>query len=277
MLEIGKKNILEISEVRADGYILKDMVDGDTLFMRRLELPEGAEVGKQVEVFIFMNAKREMVPTTMMPYIMPGEFGYLFVDEVSKAGALLDWGLSRPLFLPSREMTTRMRVDRSYLVYVYYDLVTRQIIATSRIDQYLNVSPAKYEFNDEVDILIASRHERGYKVIVNNAHWGMIYESEIFQEIEIGALYTGYVKNVREDGKIDISLQPLGFKVTDDLSEIIMDELHKNNGILRVSDRSDAGLIAEMFGCSKKSFKKSIGVLFKQRLIEIHEDYICLV
>jgi predicted RNA-binding protein (virulence factor B family) len=253
------------------------MVDGDTLFMRRLELPEGAEVGKQVEVFIFMNAKREMVPTTMMPYIMPGEFGYLFVDEVSKAGALLDWGLSRPLFLPSREMTMRMRVDRSYLVYVYYDLVTRQIIATSRIDQYLNVSPAKYEFNDEVDILIASRHERGYKVIVNNAHWGMIYESEIFQEIEIGALYTGYVKNVREDGKIDISLQPLGFKVTDDLSEIIMDELHKNNGILRVSDRSDAGLIAEMFGCSKKSFKKSIGVLFKQRLIEIHEDYICLV
>lgn len=277
MLEIGKKNILEISEVRADGYILKDMVDGDTLFMRRLELPEGAEVGKQVEVFIFMNAKREMVPTTMMPYIMPGEFGYLFVDEVSKAGALLDWGLSRPLFLPSREMTMRMRVDRSYLVYVYYDLVTRQIIATSRIDQYLNVSPAKYEFNDEVDILIASRHERGYKVIVNNAHWGMIYESEIFQEIEIGALYTGYVKNVREDGKIDISLQPLGFKVTDDLSEIIMDELHKNNGILRVSDRSDAGVIAEMFGCSKKSFKKSIGVLFKQRLIEIHEDYICLV
>lgn len=277
MLEIGKKNILEISEVRADGYILKDMVDGDTLFMRRLELPEGAEVGKQVEVFIFMNAKREMVPTTMMPYIMPGEFGYLFVDEVSKAGALLDWGLSRPLFLPSREMTMRMRVDRSYLVYVYYDLVTRQIIATSRIDQYLNVSPAKYEFNDEVDILIASRHERGYKVIVNNAHWGMIYESEIFQEIEIGALYTGYVKNVREDGKIDISLQPLGFKVTDDMSEIIMDELHKNNGILRVSDRSDAGLIAEMFGCSKKSFKKSIGVLFKQRLIEIHEDYICLV
>ena len=277
MLEIGKRNILEISEVRADGYILKDMVDGDTLFMRRLELPEGAEVGKQVEVFIFMNAKREMVPTTMMPYIMPGEFGYLFVDEVSKAGALLDWGLSRPLFLPSREMTMRMRVDRSYLVYVYYDLVTRQIIATSRIDQYLNVSPAKYEFNDEVDILIASRHERGYKVIVNNAHWGMIYESEIFQEIEIGALYTGYVKNVREDGKIDISLQPLGFKVTDDLSEIIMDELHKNNGILRVSDRSDAGLIAEMFGCSKKSFKKSIGVLFKQRLIEIHEDYICLV
>lgn len=277
MLEIGKKNILEISEVRADGYILKDMVDGDTLFMRRLELPEGAEVGKQVEVFIFMNAKREMVPTTMMPYIVPGEFGYLFVDEVSKAGALLDWGLSRPLFLPSREMTMRMRVDRSYLVYVYYDLVTRQIIATSRIDQYLNVSPAKYEFNDEVDILIASRHERGYKVIVNNAHWGMIYESEIFQEIEIGALYTGYVKNVREDGKIDISLQPLGFKVTDDLSEIIMDELHKNNGILRVSDRSDAGLIAEMFGCSKKSFKKSIGVLFKQRLIEIHEDYICLV
>ncbi|MBO7442009.1 MAG: GntR family transcriptional regulator [Paludibacteraceae bacterium] len=277
MLEIGKKNILEISEVRADGYILKDMVDGDTLFMRRLELPEGAEVGKQVEVFIFMNAKREMVPTTMMPYIMPGEFGYLFVDEVSKAGALLDWGLSRPLFLPSREMTMRMRVDRSYLVYVYYDLVTRQIIATSRIDQYLNVSPAKYEFNDEVDILIASRHERGYKVIVNNAHWGMIYESEIFQEIEIGALYTGYVKNVREDGKIDISLQPQGFKVTDDLSEIIMDELHKNNGILRVSDRSDAGLIAEMFGCSKKSFKKSIGVLFKQRLIEIHEDYICLV
>ena len=277
MLEIGKKNILEISEVRADGYILKDMVDGDTLFMRRLELPEGAEVGKQVEVFIFMNAKREMVPTTMMPYIMPGEFGYLFVDEVSKAGALLDWGLSRPLFLPSREMTMRMRVDRSYLVYVYYDLVTRQIIATSRIDQYLNVSPAKYEFNDEVDILIASRHERGYKVIVNNAHWGMIYESEIFQEIEIGALYTGYVKNVREDGKVDISLQPLGFKVTDDLSEIIMDELHKNNGILRVSDRSDAGVIAEMFGCSKKSFKKSIGVLFKQRLIEIHEDYICLV
>ena len=277
MLEVGKKNILEISEVRADGYILKDTVDGDTLFMRRLELPDGAEVGQQVEVFIFMNAKRDMVPTTMMPYIMPGEFGYLFVDEVSKAGALLDWGLSRPLFLPSREMTMRMRVDSSYLEYVYYDLVTRQIIATSRIDQYLNVSPAKYEFNDEVDILIASRHERGYKVIVNNAHWGMIYESEIFQEIEIGALYTGYVKNVREDGKIDITLQPLGFKVTDDLSEIIMDELHKNNGILRVSDRSDAGLIAEMFGCSKKSFKKSIGVLFKQRLIEIHEDYICLV
>lgn len=277
MLEVGKKNLLEVSEIRADGYILKDAVDGDTLFMRKMELPDGAEVGKEVEVFIFMNAKRDMVATTMMPYVMPGEFGYLYADEVSKAGALLDWGLSRPLFLPSREMTMRMQVDRRYLVYVYYDLVTRQIIATSRIEQYLNVSPPKYEFNDEVDILIASRHERGYKVIVNNSHWGMIYQSEIFQEIEVGALYTGYVKNVREDGKIDISMQPLGFKVTDELSEQIMEQLRQNNGILRVSDKSDSGLISEMFGCSKKSFKKSIGVLFKQRMIEIHEDYICLV
>ncbi len=269
-------NILEVKRVLENGYIIFDQEDGE-LFLPRFEKPEGLNVGDEVSVFLYRNARKEIVPTTMQPYVMPGEFGFLAVDEISNAGALLDWGLTRQLFMPSREMKMKMYQDREYLVYVYYDAVTQQIIATGRIDNYLNLSAPSYKFNQEVDILVAFAHERGFKVIVNNAHWGMIYESEIFLDVNVGDKLKGFVKKVREDGKIDIALQPQGIHVVDSLSEQILAKLKANNGTLDVSDRSDADEIASMFGCSKKSFKKAIGTLFKMRKIEIHEHYICLV
>lgn len=276
MLIVGEMNTLEVKRVLDNGYIIFDAEDGE-LFLPRFEKPEGVKVGDEISVFLYRNARKEIVPTTMQPYVMPGEFGFLAVDEISSAGALLDWGLTRQLFMPSREMKMKMYRDREYLVYVYYDAVTQQIIATGRVDNYINVSEPNYRFNQEVDILVAFAHERGFKVIVNNAHWGMIYESEIFLEVNVGDKIKGYVKKVREDGKIDIALQPQGIHVVDSLSEQILSELKANGGRLDVSDRSDADEIASMFGCSKKSFKKAIGTLFKMRKIEIHEHYICLV
>jgi len=271
MITIGKLNKLKILRKTDKEIILDGQEEGELIVPKR-EIPLDAITDDEIEVFIYRNAQRKAVATGIHPYVMAGEFDFLTVDEVSEAGALLDWGLSRSLFLPAREQKMRMRADNTCLVYVYYDLDSRQIIATARIERFIGNTQPEYRMNQEVDLLIVKETEIGYRVIVDNAHWGIIYQSEIFQPVECGIRTKGYVKQVREDGKIDVSLQKQGYKVVDELGELILEKLDENNGFLPVNDGSSSEEISDLFGCSKKSFKKTIGTLYRLHRILITDE-----
>lgn len=275
-MEIGKINKLKVIDITDKGVYLEGGEEGH-LFVPNRELQEKPAVGDELEVFVYRNAKRDAVASGIIPYAIAGEFDYLTVNEVSPAGALLDWGIAKDLFLPSREQTNKLKADRSYLVYVYYDEQTRQVIATMNIDKHLGLTKPEYKMNQKVDILVAKENEAGYRVIVDNAHWGIIYHSEIFEKVKYGMRTTGYVKCVREDGRIDVALQKQGFRATDSISSLILDELKQNGGFLPFNDKTDSQVIYDTFGCSKKNFKKSIGTLYHQRQILIEEDGISLV
>lgn len=275
-MEIGKINKLKVIDITDKGVYLEGGEEGH-LFVPNRELQEKPAIGDELDVFVYRNAKRDAVASGIIPYAIAGEFDYLTVNEVSPAGALLDWGIAKDLFLPSREQTNKLKADRSYLVYVYYDEQTRQVIATMNIDKHLGLSKPEYKMNQKVDILVAKENEVGYRVIVDNAHWGIIYHSEIFEKVKYGMRTTGYVKCVREDGRIDVALQKQGFRATDSISSLILDELKQNGGFLPFNDKTDSQVIYDTFGCSKKNFKKSIGTLYHQRQILIEEDGISLV
>lgn len=275
-MEIGKINKLKVIDITEKGVYLEGGEEGH-LFVPNRELQEKPAVGDELDVFVYRNAKRDAVASGIIPYAIAGEFDYLMVNEVSAAGALLDWGIAKDLFLPSREQTNKLKADRSYLVYVYYDEQTRQVIATMNIDKHLGLTKPEYKMNQKVDILVAKENEAGYRVIVDNAHWGIIYHSEIFEKVKYGMRTTGYVKCVREDGRIDVALQKQGFRATDSISSLILDELKQNGGFLPFNDKTDSQVIYDTFGCSKKNFKKSIGTLYHQRQILIEEDGISLV
>ena len=276
MITIGKLNTLKIIGKTDKGILLDGLEEGELLLPER-EIPLDTVIGDEIEVFIYRNAQRKAVATGIHPYVMAGEFDFLTVNETSEAGALLDWGLSRDLFLPAREQKTRVRADGNYLVYVYYDLNSRQIIATMRVERFLGNTKPEYQMNQEVDLLVVRETEIGYRVIVDNAHWGIIYRSEIFQSVHCGLRTKGYVKQVREDDKVDVSLQMQGYKVVDELGEAILEKLHENGGFLPVNDKTSSEEINDLFACSKKNFKKTIGTLYRFQKILITGDGIKLI
>jgi len=271
MITIGKLNKLRILR-KTDKEIMLDGQEEGELLLPKREIPLDAITEDEIEVFIYRNAQRKAVATGIYPCVMAGEFDFLTVNETSEAGALLDWGLSRDLFLPAREQKMRVRVDGTYLVYVYYDLNSRQIIATMRIERFIGNTKPEYIMNQEVDLLFVRETEIGYRVIVDNAHWGMVYRSEIFQPVNYGLRTKGYVKQVREDGKIDVSLQKQGYKVVDELGELILEKLQENGGFLSVNDNTSSEEINDLFACSKKSFKKTIGTLYRNHRIFITDE-----
>lgn len=276
MVEIGKLNKLKILHFDDNGNAYLDGGTEGELFLMKREVPEGAEKGGEVEVFAYRNAKRDVIVTAALPFVMPGQFGYLEATDVSKAGALLDWGLARPLFMPSREMRTVMKPERSYLVYVYYDENTKQIIATSRVERFLGLALPKYKRNDRVKVLVTQKTDIGYKCIVDDAYWGMIYKNQVYQPVDLMSELDGFVSSVREDGKVDVTLQKIGIEVVDKLGWAILDELERCGGFLALCDKSSPEEIMDRFGCSKKAFKKTIGALFYERLIVIEDNGIRL-
>lgn len=278
MLNIGEMNTLKVARVAGTGCYLDG---GDTegeIFLPKTDVhKDEINVGDEIRVFLYRNARRNAVATTHEPSVMPGQFGFLSAESVSPYGALLDWGLTTPVFMPSREWKTRIRVGGIYLVYVYYDKETEQIIATMHTERYLDLRKPEYQMNQEVSVLFTEEHERGYRVIVDDAFKGMVYQSEIFEYVEVGMRTKGYIKFVRQDGKIDVALQKQGLSVVNSIDDIILSELQRNNGFLPFTDKSDPDDIADHFGCSKKAFKKCIGVLYKHRRISIEEDGIRLI
>lgn len=275
MIEIGKYNTLTVVKIVDFGVYLDGGEWGEIL-MPKEYVPENCSPDDEVRVFIYFDSEDRIVATTEEPAVQVGEFAFLKVVAVSGVGAFLNWGLRKDLLVPFREQRDPMVEGRSYLVYVYVDKSSDRIVASAKIDKYLDQVFPDYEPMQEVDLLVARKTDLGYAVIVNQAHWGLVYDNEVFQLLRIGQKLKGYVKRVREDEKIDVVLQPVGFAKIEGLAGMVLEKLKDYGGVLDLSDKSNPEEIYRVFGCSKKNYKKALGTLLKQGLIEIGESEVRL-
>jgi len=275
MIEIGKINSLRVVKFVDFGAYLDGQEKGEILIPKRY-IPLTVQVDDIIDVFIYTDSEDRIIATTEKPYAQVDEFAYLHVTSVNKYGAFLDWGLLKDLLVPFSEQKQDLEEGNSYIVRVFLDKLTERIAATTKIDKYLNAELPTYQPDDAVEILIHSQTDIGYKAIVDNKFWGILYENEVFRTLKRGQRLTAYIKKVRPDGKIDLNLDKPGFEKIDDLTDRIIEKLKANNGFIGVTDKSSPETIYGMFAASKKTYKKAIGSLFKQRLIEILEDGIRL-
>lgn len=275
MAEIGKYNKLRVIKEVDFGVYLDGEKEGEILMPLRY-VPKDCQVGDYVDVFLYLDSEDRLVATTEKPYAQVGEFAMLRVKSANKIGAFLDWGIMKDLLVPFREQKVTMTEERSYLVCIYVDEETQRIAASAKLNKFLDKTLPEYTVGQEVDLIIESETDLGYKAIINNSHWGILYENEVFEQLAKGLKLKGYIKKIRTDNKIDLSLHPLGYDKVDPITQMILDELKKERGFIAVSDKSDAELVYRVFGISKKSFKQAVGALYKRRLITIEKDGIRL-
>jgi uncharacterized protein len=266
MVSIGKYNHLKINKEVDFGIYLDGMEEGEILMPKRY-VKSDFKIGDTVEVFIYNDSEDRIIATTERPFATVGEFAYLQVVSVSNVGAFLKWGLPKDLLVPFSEQKDKMIEGRNYLVYIFLDIESKRIVASAKLDKFLDNVPLNYFAGEEVDVLIANETDIGYKAIINNLHWGLIYKNEIFQQLTTGQKLTAFVSKIRENDKIDLTLYKPGIEKIDDVATNILQELKNNNGFLPYTDKSSAEEIYRIFKVSKKIFKKSIGNLYRRRLI----------
>ena len=276
MVKIGKTCSLEVVKFTDQGAYLDGGPYGEILLPNRY-VPEGCREEDDVEVFIFFDSEDRIVASTDFPKVMADEFGYLKVVSVSSFGAFLDWGLPKDLLAPFREQAAKMEQGKSYLVRVYVDHTTGRIVASSKINKFLSNEEIELVEGDEVDLIVSNRTDLGYNAIINGKYLGILYFNEIFKPINTGDKVKGFVKKIREDNKIDLSLEKQWYVKVDPVSTEILDKLKANNHFLPYSDKTDPEVIKTQLGISKKTFKKAIGLLYKNKLITIEEDGIRLI
>jgi hypothetical protein len=276
MTEIGKFNRLRVIK-RLDAGVYLNGEELGEIFLPRSYVPESCRTGDIVDVFIFRDSEDHLIATTQRPYAMVGDFAFLKVVSVNPVGAFLDWGLQKDLLVPFREQKQKMEEGRSYIVYIYLDDRTSRIVASSKLDKFLDKQPVQLQEGQSVELLIYDRTELGYKAIISNSRRGVLYKNEVFQTLKIGQRITGYIKKMRDDGKIDLCLQKPGYENIDGVSEKIMDKLKAKGGFIPVTDKSSPEVIYTLFGVSKKTYKKAIGALYKKRLITIESNGITLI
>ena len=238
------------------------------------QVPEGLETDDEVKVFIYTDSEDRIIATTIEPKAIVGEFACLEVVEITEYGAFMDWGIySKHLFVPFREQREKMKAGRSYVVYLYLDDDSERIAATSKYDKYLETTAENFKEGRKVEVMISRRTPMGYNVIINGTTSGMLYENEIFKSIKIGSTMNAFIKKVRSDGKIDIALQRQGFrKSIEPNTRKVLDLLRQKEGFLPVTDKSPPEQIYDLFGMSKKNFKKAIGGLYRTKTIRIEKD-----
>ena len=275
-IELGKYNQLEVVKEVDFGLYLDGSDDGEILLPSRY-VPEGTKVGDMLNVFIYLDKEERLVATTLDPYAQVGQFAYLEVAWVNQYGAFLNWGLMKDLFVPFREQKLKMQVGRKYIVHVHLDEESYRIMASAKVEHFLSDEKPEYNAGEEVDILIWQRTDLGYKAIIDNKFSGLLYENEIFQPISVGMQMKAFIKQVREDGKIDLELQQGGMKKVKDFSDTLLAYIKEQRGFIRFTDKSDAEQIYNTFGVSKKTIKKAVGDLYKQRLIVLEPNGIYLV
>ena len=271
MIQLGKYCTLKVVKELDFGMYLDGGEEFGEILLPTKYIPNGTKVGDELEVFLYLDSEDRIIATTLRPFAQAGEFAYLQVASVNRVGAFLDWGLPKDLLVPFREQRSEMKQGYKYIVYIYADVESRRLVASAKLNKFLDNTPVEYEYNQEVDLLVTQKTDLGWKVIVNSRHSGMIYDNEIFVPIQKGDRIKGYVKHIRSDEKLDITLQKTGYNVDamDALAKEIFEKLKASGGIIPLSDKSSAEEIAEIFGCSKKSYKKAIGSLYKAKLINI--------
>lgn len=276
MANIGRINDLPIVRESDLGLFLDGGQLGQILLPRSVA-PDSWQPGGSVKVFVYVDSEERLVATTAAPLAVVGEFSWLQVVSVTDVGAFLDWGMPKDLLLPYSEQKFEPEVGRRVMVGVFLDEKTQRPVASTRIDDFLEDEAEGFVTGQEVELLIADSTELGYKAIVNHTHWGVLYSNELFQSLEKGQRITGYIKKVRDDKKIDLTLSQPGYKKISSISEQIMSTLKQNDGYVMITDKSPPEAIYAVFKVSKKVYKKAVGSLYKQRRIIIEKHGIRLV
>lgn len=272
-IELGKFNALEIVKQVDFGLYLDGGEEGEILLPNRY-VPDVWEIGDYLNVFLYLDNEERLIATTLTPLVKVGQFAYLEVAWVNQYGAFLNWGLMKDLFVPFSEQKMKMQVGNRYIIHAHLDDESFRIVASAKVERYLSKEMPEYEVGDEVDVLIWQKTELGFKAIVDHKYSGLIYENEVFSSLHTGVKVKAYIKQVREDGKIDLILQKPGFEKVEDFSKQLLDYIEEHGGKISITDKSPAEEIYNVFGVSKKTFKKAVGDLYKKRLIVLKENQI---
>jgi len=276
MIQIGQNNIMRALRMTSVGMYLGNK-EGEELLLPNKYVPEGFNVDDDIDVFIYKDSEDRLIATNLEPKIKLNEFACLVCKDVNSIGAFLEWGLEKDLLVPFREQGKKMEVGKRYPVYLYFDERSGRLAASSKIESFIEKENIKLEVGEKVNLLICYTSDLGVNVIINNTYKGIIYHNDLFTHISIGDKVEGYIKNIREEGKIDVTLQKLGYSQVEDSTEKIMSKLKASNGVLKLTDKSDSEEIMFRLQMSKKNFKKAIGGLYKQGIIRLEEDGIYLV
>lgn len=276
MIKVGDTYQLEVIKALDFGFYLDAKELGEVLLPSK-HAPKDLKVGSLLYVFLYLDSEDRPIATTKVPKAKVGEFAYLKAVARTHVGTFLDWGLEKDVLVPFAEQHRPMEVDKSYLVYLYRDKNDGRIVASSKIDKFIDdEAPHDFTPQQQVDLIIANTTPLGFKAIINHSHWGVLYNNDVFQQLSFGQSKKGFIKRIRPDGKIDLSLQG-GKETRDKYSKIILNYLEKKGGFAPVHDKSSPDIIADTFGMSKGAFKKAIGGLYKQRIIRIEKDGIHLL
>ncbi len=275
MLEIGTYHTMTIDRDMSSGLYLRNK-EGEEVLLPGKYAPPDFNLGDTLEVFVYLDNEQRPVATTLKPLVERGQFALLKCTQITPIGAFVDWGMDKELLIPFSNQMQPMKEGRSYIVYLYLDEKSNRLVGTTKIERFTTNDEISVNKYDKVDLIVTHYSDFGANVIINGKHTGLIFKDSIFEDLRVGDSLPGYIKWVREDGKIDVVLQPEGYKGIEPNTKYIMDELQANDGTLMLSDKSSPDAIQAQLGISKKSFKKAIGVLYKEREIIIEKDKIFL-
>ncbi len=271
-MEIGKSNSLKAARTTENGCYLMDE-EGNEVLLPNAYVPDSLKLGDQLEVFLYKDNEQRPVATTLKPKIQVDEFAYLEVKDVNKAGAFIDMGVVKQLLVPYSEQPIKMEEGEKYVVFCLVDEETDRLIGSAQLEDFIFTEDLDVVEGDEVELLVYKRSDLGMSVIVNQMYQGLIFHSEVHQPITIGDKLKGYVKNVRADGKLDIVLRPQGYRnEIDSVTQSVLDILNKEGGFFKYHDKSDPEEIKSVFRMSKKAFKRALGNLYKNRIVELSKD-----
>lgn len=276
VLKIGEYNTLEVLRDTDPGLFLGGEDTEDVLLPHKY-VPEGTEVGDELEVFIYTDSEDRIIATTLKPKIVAESFACLEIVAVSSMGAFFDIGLEKDLLVPNNEQNTTVKVGDKHLVFMFLDEETERLVGSMKWRDFCFLDEPKFDVNEKVDIVIGEKTDLGRNVLINNAYYGLVYENEIFGEVNIGDQREAYIKTMREDGDIDVSLQQLGYMHILSSSEKILAMLKDNNGVLEIGDKSSPEKIKSITQMSKKVFKKAIGDLYKKKMVLLDKEQVKLV
>lgn len=271
MITIGKTNRLRVARKVDFGMYLTD--GNEEVLIPGKYIPERTKVEDELDVFVYKDSEDRPIATTLEPYGQLDDFVCLEVKDVSGHGAFMEWGLEKDLFVPFKEQSKKMNVGERHVVRICFDFRTQRLIGVSKLNAFIESDTSEFSQGQEVELLIYNQSEMGYSAIINNGYSGLIYENDVFEYLEIGDKRKGYIKLIREDGKIDLSIRPVGMDAIEEAKKHILNKLSENeNNRLPYHDKSDAKMIKMVFGLSKKAFKKAIGGLYREGKIDLLED-----
>lgn len=274
---MGEMNRLKVVKQVNFGYYLDGGPVHGEILLPQNEAEGSVETGNEVDVFLYLDQEERLIATMRTPLAQVGDFAFLQVAWVNNFGAFLDWGLMKDLFVPFREQKMKMQKGQSYIVHIHLDEDSNRIMASAKVEKYLDQSFPPYRHGEEVDVLVWQKTDLGFKVIVDNRWGGLLYDSQVFCDLHTGDRTRAYISKVREDGKIDLTLARPGQEGVHDFSSVLLDYIKLHDGHCPLGDKSPAEDIAATFGVSKKVFKKAVGDLYRQRLITISDEGLKLV